>query len=86
MWLDQLREAGRSAAVIARVRVALCEERTDPMMWAFDERRDGMLYVDFAEWTGPNRGGFVFHRDVWEAMAKRILTYVGEQREREGVR
>lgn len=101
VWLDQLREAGRSAAVVARVRVALEDDECDgrPTGQATENvqvipggRRCAVeIQASSGWWVGfsPRNGR---HASVegppedWEAMAKRILTYVGEQREREGGR
>ena len=104
VWLDQLREAGRSPAVIARVRVALEADELDGSPTGHETNNDRGENVHVIPggrrcaveidpttgwWVGvsPRNGR---HASVegppedWEGMAKRILTYVGEQREREG--
>lgn len=101
VWLDQLREAGRSAAVVARVRVALEPDAQDEQFDAPPYDRMHMLHAErmsmktfindgSGDWAlghfGILHSGYRLraHRRAWTHLAKRILTLVGEQREREG--
>lgn len=101
VWLDQLREAGRSNAVIARVRVALEPDARDEQFDVPPYDRMHMLHAErmsmktfISDGTGdwalghfdlPSGYRLRAHWRAWADLAKRILTLVGE-REREGGR
>lgn len=101
VWLDQLREAGRSEAVIARVRVALEVDEQDAQFDVLPYDRMQMLHAErismktfiidgSGDWALghsdlPSGYRLRAHRRAWTDLAKRILTLVGA-RERAGGR